>query len=371
MTSAAIVPSRRVLVLWADGESPNLGVQVLGMGAVAIARSVWGRGTHVNLQDFAGTQTGVPMGIRAIIKEFVFRKRQIRDFIASHDVILDTGAGDSFTDIYGYKRMLTIFVIQQWSFRLGVPVIMLPQTIGPFTSRLSRYLAKRQLRMVGCVMTRDPKSAAVSAELGREPELTSSDLVFALPPVPRFEKFDVLFNISGLLWNPNRHVDSDRYRAAVHSFVHGMKAQGREVTLFAHVVNGGENDDDLAAIREFAASSSQDASIAVPGSLEEARQMIAGSKVVVGARMHACLNALSLGVPTLPWAYSRKFEPLLGHLGWTHFVDLRDDGDAAMESIRLLTNSDSDELNILAEAVALAGRSALALTADGIRDYSA
>jgi len=43
--------------------------------------------------------------------------------------------------------------------------------------------------------------------------------------------------------------------------------------------------------------------------------------------MHACLNALSVGTPAVPLAYSRKFEPLLAGLGWNHTVDLRSDPD--------------------------------------------
>ena len=44
---------------------------------------------------------------------------------------------------------------------------------------------------------------------------------------------------------------------------------------------------------------------------------------MIGSRMHACLNALSVGTPAIPLAYSRKFAPLLGDLGWAHVVDLR------------------------------------------------
>ena len=39
--------------------------------------------------------------------------------------------------------------------------------------------------------------------------------------------------------------------------------------------------------------------------------------------MHACLNALSMGTPVVPLAYSRKFHPLLAPLGVTTTVDLR------------------------------------------------
>lgn len=367
MNKQAIVSGQRVLVLWADGKSPNLGVQVLGRGAQSLAEAVWGAETTVSLQDFAGTQTGVPMGAKAVLRELLGQSRQIRDFIVKHDVVLDTGAGDSFTDIYGYKRMLTIFTIQRYAMHLGLPVIMLPQTIGPFKTTLGRILATRQLKRMSIVMSRDPKSTKISTSLGRVPDITSSDLAFALPIAEPSAKYDLLFNVSGLLWNTNRHVNSVAYRSAVRSFYHQAETSGRRVTLFAHVVRGSAKDDDVAAIRELAISLGAEANVVIPESLEDARQIIAGANIVIGARMHACLNALSLGVPTIPWAYSRKFEPLLAHLGWKHLVDLRGDLDPAGATMEILNRNEASELQREAAYVGLAGRAALDLTADGLR----
>jgi hypothetical protein len=47
--------------------------------------------------------------------------------------------------------------------------------------------------------------------------------------------------------------------------------------------------------------------VVAPPDLDDARSIIAGSRVLVGARMHACLNALSTGVPAIAMSYSRKF----------------------------------------------------------------
>lgn len=361
----------RVLVLWADGESPNLGVQVLGAGAASVARSAWGQHVTVNLQDFAGTQTGVGMGIKAIAKEFFGRKRNIRDFLRGHQFVLDTGAGDSFTDIYGFKRMLTIFIIQRWCLKEGVPLVLLPQTIGPFDSIFGRLLARRQLSRLSLVMTRDPRSAEISTQLGRAPEVASSDLVFALPQVKAGASYDVLLNVSGLLWNPNRHVDYANYRQAVRSFIELLNAQGRHVTLLAHVVDGSPGDDDSAAINDLVDDASLTVTALIPESLVEARRVIAGANLVVGARMHACLNALSMGVPSIPWAYSRKFEPLLAQLGWNHIVDLKTTHSASEATAAILAVTSKEELETDAAEVAAAGRAALSRTVEGIRTFRA
>ena len=86
----------------------------------------------------------------------------------------------------------------------------------------------------------------------------------------------------------------------------------------------------------------------VPGSLAEVRQLVAGAELVVGSRMHACLNALSVGTPAVPLAYSRKFEPLLAGVGWSHLVDLRTDPDAAGTTLGIV---DRDDLAVSAKEV--------------------
>jgi polysaccharide pyruvyl transferase WcaK-like protein len=41
----------------------------------------------------------------------------------------------------------------------------------------------------------------------------------------------------------------------------------------------------------------------------------------MGARMHACIAALSSGVAVAPMAYSRKFAGLFGSIGYEHTLD--------------------------------------------------
>lgn len=357
---------RRVLVLWADNKSANLGVQVLARGALELSRRVWGGDTQITLQDFEGKETGVRFGLKSLLLEQVGLRRNIRDLIASHDIVLDTGAGDSFTNIYGYKRMAMMFLVQRMTMKSGVPLVLLPQTLGPFRGRFSRVMARRQLASIDFVMSRDSSSTRLSTILGRVPDVTSSDLVFALPQERDEKNFDILFNVSGLLWVPNNHVNYEEYRQSVVQIVTELQRTGRTVTLFGHVVNGVTDDDDAQAIEEAQSLLETRIGVYIPDSLKSARTAIASSKLVIGARMHACLNALSQGVPAIPWAYSVKFEPLLGDLGWPHFVDLQRSGDYVGETMELLTAFDASDIDSAAQSVAESGRKAIQLTADGL-----
>src|SRR5699024_5535961 len=136
---------------------------------------------------------------------------------------------------------------------------------------------------------------------------------------------DVLVNVSGLLWTENPHVDAAAYRRTLQETVTRLRADGREVALLAHVLDNPSADNDVPALRELAAQVGEDVEIVVPTDLDSVRATIAGARLLIGSRMHACLNALSVGTPAIPLAYSRKFAPLLESVGWTTGFDLRTD----------------------------------------------
>jgi polysaccharide pyruvyl transferase WcaK-like protein len=176
-------------------------------------------------------------------------------------------------------------------------------------------------------MARDSVSAKAATRLGRPVDALTTDVVFALDIPEVTTRRDVIMNISGLLWRSNPHVDAAAYRAAVTGLYDALVAEGRSVSLLAHVLESSGPDNDLPAVHEFAQSHAPDAEVLHPTSLTDVRQMLRGANLVIGSRMHACLNALSVGTPAIPLAYSRKFAPLLGDLGWDHVVDLRSQAD--------------------------------------------
>jgi polysaccharide pyruvyl transferase WcaK-like protein len=54
-----------------------------------------------------------------------------------------------------------------------------------------------------------------------------------------------------------------------------------------------------------------------------------------GSRMHACIAAVSSGVPTVPISYSRKFTGLFESLGYSPVADCKADSeDQILETIR-------------------------------------
>lgn len=316
----------RILILWADSRSPNLGVQVLAQGLKALAEEVWGDDITVDFQDYGRGDSAVGFGNKSILKDLGRRNGPLKSKLRTYDLLIDSGAGDSFADIYGFQRLAWMFNAHRLAAKLRIPVVLGPQTIGPFDKAWGRAMGSYMLRKALQVHTRDSESATYSRQVMHvEPDALSTDVVFALP-VPQVENsYDVLFNVSGLLWQPNPHVDHVRYQKTVRTLIDDLKSRGRTVTLLSHVIENPRPDNDVPVCR--ALGSELGLEVVVPTNLSEARRAVASANLVIGSRMHACLNALSTGTPSIPLAYSRKFAPLMSGIGWKHGIDLRDSGD--------------------------------------------
>lgn len=319
----------RILVAWADDSSANLGVRALGEGSVDLLRRVW-PDAEFEFMNYRRRPPAIPWGrTRSLLRERVTGRAGMMRWLAGFDLVWDTRSGDSFADIYGLPRHRTMSLVHEFAVQAGTAVALAPQTIGPFRTVRGRALGRRSLRRSRLVFARDPASAASSARLGRRPDATASDLVFGLEQPEASVPRDVLLNVSGLLWHGDAHVDAAAYRASVHAIIRGLLAEGREVTLLPHVLDSDNADNDVPAARELAAEYGDRLDLHIPRDLGDARAAVSGAQLVIGARMHACLNALSTGTPAIAMAYSRKFAPLLDSIGWQRVVQIAGTDDLA------------------------------------------
>lgn len=343
----------KILVLWADNQSANLGVRALARGSEELLRGVW-PDADIELANYGNRPPELLVGrARAYLKEWALGRVGTVAWLRTFDLIWDTRSGDSFTDLYGLRRHITMCNIHEMAHRARTPVVLAPQTIGPFTTKRGRAMARRCLATSKLVLARDPVSATAARSLGRTVDGVFADLVFALPPTTQPQRSrDVILNVSGLLWNKNPHVDFHAYRATIEHLVESLTARGRTVSLLAHVLECDQPDNDVPVVRALGRQWGLEA--VLPQSLTDVRNSIASSNVVIAGRMHACLNALSMGIPAIPMAYSRKFGPLMESLGWDWGVDLRKAPQAAVEILGMV----EQETMLLhaAEATAQRGR---------------
>ncbi|MBY6155186.1 polysaccharide pyruvyl transferase family protein [Vannielia litorea] len=334
----------RLGLLWHSMTSDNLGVGALTLAHIAILREAAAKLGLTPHFTILGWKDPRPQYFKADDIEVV--ELRMKDFIKpvggllSHlhrcDVVFDISAGDSFTDIYGTKRAGTMLAAKILTFVARRPLILAPQTIGPFERGWARRMALCVIRRARVAAVRDDLSADFLRSLGYSGDLiAASDVALRLPferaELPPSDKLRVGLNVSGLLFNGgytggNMFGLRDSYADTIRRLVANLAARDDiDLHLVGHVISDAtEVEDDYRVSQQLGEE--------FPGTVVapkfndpiEAKSYIAALDAFAGARMHACIAAFSSGVPVLPMAYSRKFAGLFGALGYETMADCRE-----------------------------------------------
>jgi polysaccharide pyruvyl transferase WcaK-like protein len=269
--------------------------------------------------------------------------------------VLDISGGDSFSDIYGKKRFVAVTQPKHLALRAGVPLILMPQTYGPFENDARRSEAANILRRSTLAFARDERSFALLRELlgshfDPSRHQCGVDVAFALPvSEPESSQRHAFrawkgrqvgpvagFNVSGLLFNAPEDAMRQfglktNFRSLAMSFAQRLLEEtNASLLLMPHVLNRpGSLESDVVAVRavqdELQARFGDRMFIpSVADSATEAKWYISQCDWFTGARMHATIAALSSGVPALALAYSGKMHGVFESCGQGHNVaDLR------------------------------------------------
>lgn len=330
-------------LLWHSVNSGNLGIGALTQSQIAIVESIAAEldlsvrfhvlGWSDPWEPYAVGENVLAVPLKAV--DFIPYSAGLHAAVRRCDLVCDIGAGDSFADIYGAKRFMYQAMSKAIVLLAGRPLVLSPQTIGPFKRPWAARVARQLIRRCRAVVVRDELSLAFVNDLDATiPVITATDVAFRLPYDPAHAngdgRIDVGINVSGLLFNGgydrnNMFGLSVDYPELIRALLrHFTGVPNCRVHVVGHVLAEDQSVEDdrsvaLALAREF-----PDVVVAPRfRSPSEAKSYIATMDFVSGSRMHACIAALSSGVPVLPLAYSRKFAGLFGSLGYPHVADCR------------------------------------------------
>jgi polysaccharide pyruvyl transferase WcaK-like protein len=266
------------------------------------------------------------------------------------NLIGDIRGGDSFSDIYGIRRLLLAASEYLVVSLLGKRVSLLPQTCGPFRSKISRVVAHWILKQAPVILVRDRRSEEIAKELlgdtGKETRVKlCPDVAFSLPAVapprieitPPFESSSqtclVGVNINGLLYMGGYTRDNMfRLQCNYPEFCNELVKQlasipNTRVLLIPHTFGSHPPlEEDEGACRKVWESVRGtgifDNVHFLEGSYDqsEIKNVIGRCDFLLGARMHACIAALSQGIPCVGLAYSRKFAGVFETAGMADMV---------------------------------------------------
>lgn len=248
------------------------------------------------------------------------------------DVVYDISYGDGFSDIYNPKGVFRNTLIKQIINLSHSSLVLLPQTYGPFNSKLLELQAANAIRGAKKVFSRDILSSEYVEKITGRKAITVTDLAFSLPYKKKefadHKKIRLGINVSGLLWKGGFYKENQfgltvDYQKYIKSLIEYYSKENIEIHLIPHVIEAieGSNDGDL-FVNELLCDEFPNL-ICAPAFKNpiDTKNYIAGMDVMTAARMHATIDAFSSEVPVIPFAYSRKFEGLYGSLGYHYIID--------------------------------------------------
>ena len=300
-----------------------------------------------------------------------------REFVApwvgQSDMVAVLG-GDDFTESYGYRGPLlelTLFRILKY---VGIPVVMVGQTIGPFRSWRAP-LARLLLRHVSLIIAREPftyqylrrRFGLQNVELGADLAFAKlaredDDLGLILPD----EYFCVV--PSELLWRYGLKPSREAYLRALAGISRALlqMCPGAHLVLLPHVLAPDVSDDRRAA-RDLYRLLVEDRAVRerihlVEGELlpYQARGILGRALLTVTGRMHAAISSLVRGRLAISLAYSEKYDAIIGqYLRLPELVvDVRrvswcEVERTVIEKVRTLMNSPDPVVTKVRQAVTL------------------
>jgi len=318
-------------------------------------------------------------------RDWILERNSRLKALSEADFIGDIHGGDSFSDIYGVRWMVHGILPDLIVFLLRKPLVLLPQTYGPYTSGIARGVAKYLLKRAACILTRDREGLSIVEELLGSGKTETRprfcpDVAFSLmpkttaeipvaPPLPATGGKPIFgFNVSGLLYNGGFTKDnmfglSFDYRHFVRALAEKILS-GTDVRLLlvphtfapkGHVESDPEACEDL---YRSLASRYPDRVHVVSKECgpSEIKGVIGLCDFFVGSRMHACIGALSQGIPTVGVAYSRKFQGVFESVGVGHLVvdARRGTEEQAIEAVLSAYRRLTEEERIIRERVGTA-----------------
>lgn len=226
--------------------------------------------------------------------------------------------GDGFSDIYGTRSFIGR-MNQTWLLRRAdVPLLFLPQTIGPFKEKKNYDIAIKLLRYAKKIYVRDDKFISELNKLGIKYILTQdlSSFMTTEPFDIEINKNAIGLNISGLAYcNTFRGLEGqfDAYPELVECIINHFRSKGCVVYLIPHSYNYNNPivDDDMVACREtYRKLKDKKNVILVDRDLisPQIKYLISRMSFFIGARMHANFAAIYTKVPVFGMSYSYKFE---------------------------------------------------------------
>jgi colanic acid/amylovoran biosynthesis protein len=274
-------------------------------------------------------------------------KHETYKYIKELDAFVVKGGGF----IYSYRNISYAYYLWYVCYhillaqRLGVPVIIFPNSFGPFETTFSRWFTSRLLNNCALVTARESKSKEIVDILVPKKARQFPDMAFLLKIEPkdsewaRNELANLGVNIDGsavgITMRPWRFPDhaqpKEAYNAYIDSiaeFIRYLQTQNFQPILFVHVRGPGLHETDKLAIDDCLLKLKDNHPIVVDNEYNCIQMMALYSYLgyMIGTRFHSCIFSMVKSIPTLAIGYQGyKASGIMFDMGLDeYFVDIND-----------------------------------------------
>ena len=222
-----------------------------------------------------------------------------------------------------FERMIEVTVAKF----LHKPLVMFPNSVGPFKTRLGLLMSKLALNNFDALIIRDSVSFNSMKKLGVVPEMkltSDAALLFSADPRVPVQKFSSP-SIGVSIGVYNQSLSEEDFQKFLSE---NAKALDRivelydlDVCFFPHFLTGFENDDfEVSKIVMGKMKNSDRARVFKIDSLDEFKLCLEQMELLLSSKMHPMVLATSGYVPTVCIAYDHKQTGFLRDLGLTEYL---------------------------------------------------
>lgn len=292
--------------------------------------------------------TEIPFSPPAFLKQCLKNRfdplRRLLTLYRWSDVVIDYW-GLLFTDAKERSPLMRVMVGFPMLLEkiLGKPVIKYTADLGPFTSAVNRRSAKFYLGRLDLILARSETTRRRLQELGvKTPTAVCPDTALLLEPAtveretfaPGGAEDLVALSVSHVA---ERKTGPETYVRAMGELCdHIVEHLGAGVVLIANEIAPERPKlDDVRVAREVLEAAHHPESIRLIAEVDPASRLkgiIAACDMMIAARYHSVVAALSAGVPAISLSWHEKYQELMGLFGQEQYVS--DLGTLSIEALK-------------------------------------
>jgi len=260
----------------------------------------------------------VKIGLKAFYRAEVLKHVKACNIVISYsDENFKETASLLPLNVYWIVTWWSMLIVRTWEILIAKffekPVVMFPNSVGPFRTWIGRFLSRLALNRCDCILVREPVSYEIINSLRIKcPKILTSDTTLIFEST-----YDTVFDtpsrpVMGITAGIYSHSLSEKevYKyVTAHAKVldRAIERYGFEVVFLPHYVTGFRYDDsEISELILNQMKNKNRAKITKADTFEEYKSFLDQMDIVVSSKMHSAVLATSGYVPTLCIAYDHK-----------------------------------------------------------------